>query len=407
MSKQTSFKEFVVPRRLRVGVVSDSQLTPYRHKDPTTFERNLLAACRTMHTLGCGMILFAGDICNRASKKAYGTYKHCIETAFCDDKPIVMSIMGNHDYYLRPFARRLFERCTGQSPLSHYVVNGWHFIAASPDSSSMHDGYVRARDWLERELCAAEADGTERPVFVIVHNAPRDTVYGSDRWGDDSLTGVFDRHPRAVVFAGHTHYALTDPRSFWQGGYTVFNTQSLSYVEMEKGRANGSVPPLAYSAPMGYVMDLSDDRIEVLRYNMMTGKELPGKKIVLPADSAPALSPCERDVAPPRFSRLGGSFSTGVRGTELRFPRAERVQHYELAFSDGTVQTYFSDAYLGDAATGEEESLTVFGMKEGVYDVVVTAVGAFGERSRESIRIAGVRVLFRRYRRKLAPEIWY
>ena len=44
----SDIKQVVVPRRLRGGVVSDSQLTPFRHNEPTTFESNLLAACRTL-----------------------------------------------------------------------------------------------------------------------------------------------------------------------------------------------------------------------------------------------------------------------------------------------------------------------------------------------------------------------
>lgn len=106
----TEIKEIIVPRRLRVAVVSDSQLTPFFHKTPTTFERNLRAACRTMKELGCGFVVYAGDICNRASKNGYKTYKRSFNDAFGDDKPVVQSIMGNHDYYVHPAPRALFER---------------------------------------------------------------------------------------------------------------------------------------------------------------------------------------------------------------------------------------------------------------------------------------------------------
>ena len=95
----SDIKQVVVPRRLRVGVVSDSQLTPFRHNEPTTFESNLLAACRTLKEQECAFVVFAGDICNRASKNGYETFKRCFNTVFGDDKPIVQAIMGNHDYY--------------------------------------------------------------------------------------------------------------------------------------------------------------------------------------------------------------------------------------------------------------------------------------------------------------------
>ena len=75
-------RKFETGGRLRVGVISDSQLTPYPHKRPTTFERNLLASFRTLKAYGCDMIVFAGDICNRASKNGYKLFKRCLDAAF-------------------------------------------------------------------------------------------------------------------------------------------------------------------------------------------------------------------------------------------------------------------------------------------------------------------------------------
>lgn len=408
MIPKAEIKQFVVPRRLRVGVISDSQLTPFIHRRPTTFESNLTAAFRTLKEADCGLIIFAGDICNRASKVGYETYKRVFNNVFCDDKPVIQSIMGNHDYYARLRPRALFEQALGQSPFTHYVVGGYHFIGASPDSCSMSRGYARTRAFIERELAAAEADGTDRPVFVTVHNAPRGTVYGSDRWGDDSLAGVFDSHPRAVVFSGHTHYSLLDDRSFWQGGFTVFNTQSVSYVEMEKGKCNGSVPPYAHTAPMGYVMDFSEDKITVMRYNMLTGREqLADRRIILPAQSAPALSPCVREKAVPHIATYGARWERTAEGTAIVFPAATGAHSYEVSYSDGTVQSYFSRFYLGDSAGDGDERIVLYGKESGTYDVSVRAVSAYGERSAECLRVAGVRTEKRKYRRRLAPEIWY
>ena len=403
----SDIRYIVVPRQLRVGVVSDSQLTPFRHKTPTTFERNLLACFGTLKKLGCNMVVFAGDICNRASKVGYETYKRCFNTAFGDDKPLLLSIMGNHDYYAHIAPRRLFERELGQSPFAHFVVNGWHFIGASPDGCGMYNGYAKVRGWLQEQIAAAEADGSGRPVFVITHNAPRNTVYGSDRWGDDSLTGVFDGHPRVVNFSGHTHYSLLDDRSFWQGSYTAFGTQSLSYTEMEKGKANGSVPPNAYLAPMGYVLDFSDDAVTVMRYNMRTGTEqLPDRRVLLPARSA-SVDEAAQTRSAPVFGEGKAWAEVTEKGTELHFPRASGAHSYLIVSSDGEEQSYFSDFYLGDLAEGESQSLLLYGMKEGVKDIEVRAVSSYGEKSEGSVRINGVRVLARSYRRKLAPEIWY
>ena len=164
-------RKFETGRRLRVGVISDSQLTPYPHKRPTTFERNLLASFRTLKAYGCDMIVFAGDICNRASKNGYKLFKRCLDAAFSGDKPIVQAIMGNHDYYFHPAPRRLFERELGQKPLTHFVVNGVHFIGASPDSPSMHRGYSETRGFIAERLAAYSSSPTtpRAPPFT----APR------------------------------------------------------------------------------------------------------------------------------------------------------------------------------------------------------------------------------------------
>jgi hypothetical protein len=59
-------------------------------------------------------------------------------------------IMGNHDYWLSDFVkcweipfkgkmRRRMEKYTGESPWSHKVLNGYHFIGLSPVNGSMED----------------------------------------------------------------------------------------------------------------------------------------------------------------------------------------------------------------------------------------------------------------------------
>lgn len=112
------------------------------------------------------------------------------------------------------------------------------------------------------------------------------------------------------------------------------------------------------------------------------------------------------EVPAPVFPDLAGEWESTESGTVLRFARAENAHSYEVRFSDGEVQTYFSSFYLGDEAE-EREALVVYGKKAGVYDTEIRAVNALGEKSAECVRISAVNVVSRRYRRKFAPEIWY
>ena len=164
-----------------------------------------------------------------------------IDEVFGEDKPVIQTIMGNHDYWSENDLSasdhiRSFEKALGQSPWTHYVVNGYHFIGASPNNGSMSCGYKLTSKWLARELEKASKDTPDKPIFVMTHNQPKDTCYGSEDWGDSSLNKVMSKYPNAVIFSGHSHYSILDERSIWQGDYTVLSTQSLSYTELEAGK---------------------------------------------------------------------------------------------------------------------------------------------------------------------------
>ena len=92
-------KTFNINERLRVGIISDSQLSPVRRKNETTFRNNLVLSLSVLKKQGCNMIIFAGDIGNMASGFAYDTYKAAFKSVFGEKIPIIQSIMGNHDYW--------------------------------------------------------------------------------------------------------------------------------------------------------------------------------------------------------------------------------------------------------------------------------------------------------------------
>lgn len=398
--------------KLRVGVLSDSQISPFDRKGESTFAKNLLAAFGTLKAQGCNVILFAGDICNVGGKYAYRTFMRCLKKAYDDELPVFLGVMGNHDYYLRTFAKRLFRKETGRSPFAHLVINGFHFIAASPDCSSMSAGYRKTSVWLAKELRSACADTPDRPVFVLTHNAPENTVYGSDVWGDKSLNGVFDEYPNVVNFSGHTHYSLLDERSFYRGKFMGLNTQSVSYTELEKGRMNGSVPPLAYTAPMGYILDFGDDKIDVLRYNMLeNSEERANDRWSIPAIITGCVKSAAQSMAAPEMTGGQGVSRSDGENTEIAFAaaRGKNFAHtYKLVFDDGTEQLYYGDFYLGEKHASDVQKLTLYGKAAGVYDVKVYAVDSAGRVSENCVEVPDTVVRKRtHYRRKLAPEIVY
>lgn len=394
--------------RLRVGVLSDSQLNFSRRKTRSVFESNLLSAFRTMKRLGVNFVVFAGDICNTASKAGYRKFVRCLAEGYDGAVPHTLLIMGNHDYYLRAGSReskrRLFERETGQSPYVHCIVNGYRFIGASPDCGSMRKGYGKVLPWLKRQIAVAESDGTAKPYFVITHNSPRNTVYGSAEWGDESLEGVFDGHPRLVNFAGHTHHSPFDDRIIWRGGFTAAGTGSVSYTELEKGKINGSVPPDAHTAPVGWVLDFDGDKVRLSLYNMKNGRR--EKECGILSTNAAVGASKRADTIPVMPASEG--VWRGKNGTaEIEFDGAKGAHSYILKYSDGSAQEYFSDFWKGGDADARQK-LTLYDKSAGTYEMAVYAVDSYGKTSDNRTIIKNVEIKRkRRYRRRLAPDVRY
>lgn len=400
-----------LPSNIRAGVLSDSQLSPFANDKVNTYQSNLLKALITLKEKNCNLILFAGDICNMGSKHAYRRYKECFRQAFGENQPLTISIMGNHDYYSKLFARRLFQKELGQNPYTHYVINGFHFIGLSPDCCSMFYAYKKAGKWLDKQLQIACQDKPDQPVFVITHHPPQDTVYGSDDWGDRTLDKVFCKYKNVVDFAGHSHYSLLDQRSYYQGKYRVLNTQSVSYTEMERGKKNGSVPPDAHVAPMGYILDFGKDRIDILRLNLLTGEEqLQDKRWSIPyvIDNAANI---EEDTSCPAMQEDIGNWYSDEKGVYINFLKGEDnyfVHSYKLVYSDGEEQFYFSDFYKGIDKMSKYQNIRLYDKERGVYDIKVYAVNSLGNASKNYTLIKAVEINKKDvYKRKLAPDIWY
>ncbi|MDE6385656.1 MAG: metallophosphoesterase, partial [Eubacterium sp.] len=189
----------------KVAVISDTQLPPTEEdlKNDDTYLQNLTKALTVLKNNHIDMILFAGDIGDLGTRFAFQTYVDAIDEIFGDDKPIVQTILGNHDYWNKNAFTAInhikaFEDIMKQSPWTHYVVNGYHFIGASPNYGSMKSGYRITAKWLDKELEKANADSDGKPIFVMTHNQPFDTCYGSDEWGDISLNKVLEKYPNVV-----------------------------------------------------------------------------------------------------------------------------------------------------------------------------------------------------------------
>ncbi len=155
-------------------------------------------------------------------------------------------VLGNHEFwstgrYTEASLAATFEKYLRygnyDSVDQHLTIGGYHFLILNMDR--YNDNYTGSKyspaklEWLDQEMAkAAAADPTgTKPIFIFNHMPATGTVNNSSQSSsDDYLEAVLAKYPQAVDFSGHTHHALTDPRSIWQGDYTAINTGSLAYL---------------------------------------------------------------------------------------------------------------------------------------------------------------------------------
>lgn len=389
----------------KVAVISDTQLPPTEDdlKNDDTYLKNLKNALTVIKNNNVDMILFAGDIGDLGTRFAFQTYVDAFDEVFGDDMPIVQNIMGNHDFWNKNAFTAInhikaFEDITGQSPWTHYVVNGYHFIGASPNYGSMKSGYRIAAKWLDKELEKASAESDGKPIFVMTHNQPKNTSYGSEDWGDVSLDSVLSKYPDVINFSGHVHYSLLDERSIWQGEYTVINTQSLSYTELEQGKENGTIPPDAEATPMGYIIDFSDDEFDIHRMNFADGNMGREEK----TDMLWRFSlPYENDRRYSFDNRKSSNKEPVIKDTKgtsqvkddkiiLSFAAGEDddfVHSYKVVIDDKDTKYFFSDFYNGIDDMKDTVELELENDKK-EHNYKIYAVDSWGKESEDCVTVS-------------------
>lgn len=410
---------------LKVGVISDTQLAPKDSDDESyrNYEEHLYTALAQLKEQQVEMVLFAGDICDNGSTYAYNTYKKAIESIWkADERPVFLNIMGNHDlwfetdYWSVAPKHRLFKKIMGTNPYIHMVVNGIHFIGASPDNTSNQNGYTqKALDWLDTEIQKAQKDTPEgNPIFVITHHNPQNTTYGSDVWYDPGLNGIFSKYENLVSISGHSHYSIFDERSIMQTDYTSFTTQSLAYIELEWGHFDAfrdkisSIPPHEENYPAMLIMEIGDNKTEIIRWNISDNKEEKSEKRWvlnypltkgnfeytynqrLNATAQPYFENSEIVYEPSIPTHLKEDIET-LPGISFAAARDDDfVQHYEVRLTDENgrkyLYTYFSDFCSGQNNMSDTVNLPLDRhLASGKYKVSVTAVDSFGKFSKRSI----------------------
>ena len=254
-----------------VGVVSDVHINngaaqTNKWKNALTQLRDK-AAEEDPH--GLAGVLVAGDLIDNPNTSYLNTFKSTYESVFDPTKVPMIYTVGNHDVnnyrwtssmvseaaYMRStlgdnyFLFDLDKEMGVSQECRHCKIGDYHVLAITPNGTSPVIYSEEALAWLDATLASLTTAEPDKYVIVITHPMIYNTIYGSllgeadgvwdvsskGYWATHALTDIFRKYPQVVDFGGHLHFPLQDPRSVWQGDFTVLGCASVRYMAIEAG----------------------------------------------------------------------------------------------------------------------------------------------------------------------------
>ena len=380
--------------RLTFGVISDI------HFDNGIGEGAMVKVPQALKNLTSqaklDALAIAGDLADAGRPDQYEMLVSVFNDKANYTNPVdqLLFMMGNHDHSngngISNYQQGLSVFNGGEPyPLHQYkIIKGYPFITISMLTSGSGAYPIDLKKQLDTWLAQATTECPGKPIFVFTHVPPLHTVYGSwpefengSTWGMSDLNSTLNKYPQVVIFAGHSHYPLGDPRSIHQGTnpesanqnyFTSINTASTTYGEIHPGAVNAGIHPenYAYATEGMIISELENGDIEIRRYDTYRNTEiLPEKRWVLKApfdgtmfeyadirdaNDNPNNVPLRNGLPAPAFTKSAEiTVEAGTNSAVITFPQAtddECVFRYRIrAFSNGmgVFEKYvFSQFYL-------------------------------------------------------------
>ncbi|HCQ72210.1 MAG TPA: hypothetical protein DIT75_02250, partial [Rikenellaceae bacterium] len=396
---------------LSLGVVSDVHVKPQWAADKwKSALQQLKAKAIENDPNGMAGVLVVGDLIDEPDNNQLSLFKSTLESEIDVKKTPMIYTIGNHDvpkyawaatmvsdvaYMRNMFGDDYFQADRDQDMRTKYearhcVIGDYHILCVSPngDQPIVYDPVVVS--WLDSQLAAITSAEPDKYVIVLTHPMIKNTVYGSrlgeeggiwesnypHYWATDALTPVLKKYPQAVVFGGHLHFPLNDPRSVWQGDFSVFGCASVRYMALENGKyedmSSATVMKDCNDFSQGNLLQFdASGNMRVLRMDFYN-KDVIGEPIESSyptsdkghltkynhttrslANAAPSLSTLSVDVAD------GTATAKWAAGSDDEF-----VHHYVLTLKKGgsvvSTKKILADFYKCAKTSGNEEGVDPF-----------------------------------------------
>ena len=411
---------------LSLGVVSDVHVNPQWTADKwKSALQQFKAKALENDSNGMAGVLVVGDLIDQPSNNQLSLFRSTLESEIDVKKTPMIYTIGNHDvpryawastmvsdvaYMRNMFGNDYFQADQDQEMRTKYearhcVIGDYHILCVSPngDQPIVYDPTVVT--WLDNQLAAITSAEPEKYVIVITHPMIKNTVYGSrlgeeggiwestlsHYWATDALTPVLRKYPQAIVFGGHLHFPLNDPRSVWQGDFSVFGCASVRYMALENGKyedmSSATVMKDCNDFSQGNLLQFdASGNMRVLRMDFYN-KDVIGEPIVSSyptsdkghltkynhttlslANAAPSLSTLNVDVTD------GIATAKWAAGTDDEF-----VHHYVLTLKKGgavvTTMKILADFYKSAKTSGmrKEWTRSLGNVTDGTYELTLEA----------------------------------
>lgn len=275
-----------------VGVISDMHYA----NDASDAQRriNTKKALNYYKSQNADLIYMNGDISDLGGTASYEKLVEDITAVYPDaeTRPTFFMSADNHEYFeawshgsftpTATFAQLQERFCTSLASVrgestgtnAECEINGYHFISISSDgmngASATYSDATKA--YLKTCMQNAQEADPKKPIFVGIHQPPKNTVIGSGIEYSTELTSILEQYPQAVVFTSHTHDSIMDERSIWQGDtegeYTVVNTAALYYL-------NGySETEIGQRYAQGLLVRVNDNAVDIKRYDFWNDEQI-------------------------------------------------------------------------------------------------------------------------------------
>lgn len=231
-------------------------------------------------------IMVCGDFAEAGEEYQFKTYFDILDK---HDKELeILTAIGNHqvrwkDTWNEPYSlyMKYNKKYMGETEGKIYFdkwINGYHFIFLNTEWHIKDRAYISQEqlDWLDKAM--GEREEEDKPVFLFLHQALRDTYWNSNEWDvgvqDFALKEVLRKHPKCIMFTGHIHNGL--------GKLDVLKTEYGIMVDVPGFRSNDYGDS---RGEIGYHVSVNEDKVQISLYDYREHKWIKDYNYIVDLDA--------------------------------------------------------------------------------------------------------------------------